>query len=148
MVYLYSTIKMMHGPINIIFTLSKNLCTNNSAHNIHCVLFKYTCNTNRGMSTLHSLPTWLLPEARWQRTGILSRRPVQGIARVNATAKNKYLFQEYSPQPLAARGKKINCNKTDKLLIFNVVYARPLNERTTHSYTHTAPGVRRAGEEH
>lgn len=66
------------------------------------------------------------------------------MARVNTTAKNKYLFQEYSPQPLAARGKKINCNTTDKLLIFNVVYARPLNIRTTH--THAAPGVRRVAE--
>lgn len=111
--------------------------TNNSAHNIHYVSLKYTFNTNRGMSTLHSLPTWLVPEARWQRTGILSRRPVHRIARVNTTAKNKYLFQEYSPQPLAARGKKINCSKTDKLLIFNVVYARSLNVRTTHTPIHT-----------
>jgi hypothetical protein len=96
------------------------------------------------MSTLHLLPTWLVPEARWQRTGILSCRAVHSRDRVNTMAKNKYLFQEYSPQPLAIRGKKINCNKTDKLLIFNVVYARRLNTRTTH--THAAPGFRRVGE--
>jgi hypothetical protein len=42
------------------------------------------------MSTLHLLPTWLVPEARWQRTGILSSRPVHSRARVNTMAKNKY----------------------------------------------------------
>jgi hypothetical protein len=40
-----------------IFTPSKKLCTNNSAPNIHYVSSKYTFNTNRGMSTLHLLPT-------------------------------------------------------------------------------------------
>lgn len=122
--------------------------TNNSAHNIHSVSLKYTFNTNTGMSSIDLLPTWLVPEARWQGTGILSCRPVHRRARVNTVAKNKYLFQEYSPQPLAVRGKKINCNKTDKLLIFNVVYARPLNIRTTHThtYTHAALGFRRVGE--
>jgi len=135
--YLLSKNLRSDNSANNIHCLNSYVQTNNSAHNIHYVSLKYTFNTNRGMSTLHSLPTWLVPEARWQRTGILSRRPVHGIARVNTTAKNKYLFQEYSPQPLAARGKKINCNKTDKLLIFNLVYARPLNVRTTHTHMHT-----------
>jgi hypothetical protein len=104
------------------------------------------------MSTLWLQPTWLVPEARWQRTGLFQADDLSnGKARVNITTKNKFPFPEYSPQLLAASGNIIKRKKTNTLFILMAVYVRTTTVshtiRTTHLQISTRD-FRRLGNTH
>jgi hypothetical protein len=101
------------------------------------------------MSTLHLLPTWLVPEARWQRTGILSSRPVHSRARVNTMAKNKYSTYFRNTHPTLSQSEVRKSTATRQInYSFSMwcMHAHLTYVPHTHTHTHAAPGFRRVAE--